>query len=445
MRDFKYKNIRQCRFCFSEDIKELLTLGKQFIGSNFVKDNKIHPMALVQIPLTLLFCKNCHLVQLKETTNPELLYNNYFYRTAINDTMKKDLKELVDSSLAKTDILLGDYVLDVGANDMTMLQMFPEWLNRVGVEPAKNINWNNVGKDVVIINDYFSQKAIQDRIGEKKFKLITSCACFYDMEDPVEILKDFKKILDVNGVLVIQVSHLLATVKDNNFYDLCHEHLMYYSLEVLDRLMRESGFYIFDVETNFVNGGSIRIYCEHYENRVHSHKSRRYYEILCEEWDNKINKVNTYYDFKRKIQEITTVVKDVILKEAFENDGLVIGLGASTKGNVLLQACGLDYQTLPAISERNQEKIGLYTLGTNIPLISEKQARDMKPAMMFVLPWSFKQEIVEREKEYIDNGGKLLFAMPYPYILSREGEFRLNQTIINNIDKRKCSRPFKGA
>ncbi len=417
-----YHDIKTCRVCDSLKIEKVLELSPQYIATTFVKSNENNPMSKIKVPLTLLLCTNCGLVQLKETTQKDLLYKNYFYRTAINDTMKKDLLEVVEHALSQTDTQPGDIIVDIGANDCTMISMFPDNLTRIGVEPATNINWDRVDTTIQIINDYFSKEVVLEKTQGKKAKIITSTAMFYDFDNPNIATNDIKSVLDSDGVCVIQVSNLLDTIKDMNFYDIVHEHLEYYSLESLDYLMEKNGLSIIDAVTNSVNGGSIRIIVTHKERNIA--KSKRYKKILDEEKKWALRDSNTYKKYGEKINELIDISKNFILNE-IKNDGLVIALGASTKGNVLLQLLDIGKDLLPYISERNQEKVGLRTLGTDIEIISEDEARKLNPSAMLVIPWNFKNEIVSRENEYIEKGGKLLFLMPYPHYLTKNGETKL--------------------
>jgi hypothetical protein len=417
-----YKIIDKCRVCGSRELKKVLALEPQYIGTTFVKDNDSHPMSKIKIPLTLMLCEECKLVQLAETTNPELLYRDYYYRTSVNETMKKDLRELVEEVFERVKPSRGDYVIDIGANDMTTIQMFPNFLNRIGVEPAKNIDWSNVSKDVCIVNDFFNKESILPYLNGKKAKIITATAMFYDLDEPNKFTQDIKELLDIDGMAVIQISHLLATIKDFNFYDICHEHLEYYSLKSIEYLMDKNGLCIYDCETNFVNGGSLRLYIVHNENALV--KTKRYHDLLLEEEKYKINDIETYKEFDKRIKEMSKKTKDFIIEE-IKKQGMVVGLGASTKSSVLLQVCGIGKEIMPCISDRSEIKVGRKMLGLDIPLVSEEEVRKLNPSTMFILPWNFKNEIVEREKEYIDNGGKMLFALPYPYILDKNGEYKL--------------------
>ena len=419
----EYATIDKCRICFSDSIIDVLKLEPQYVATTFVKDNDSNPMSKIKIPLTLVLCKKCGLVQLRETVKPDLLYQNYFYRTAINDTMKRDLKEVIDYALDNTDTSAGDIVVDIGANDCTTISMYSNELKRIAVEPAKNIDWSNVDESIKIVNDYFSKDVVLNATNGKKAKIVTATAMFYDFDNPNIAAKDIKGILDENGTCVIQVSYLLDTIRDMNFYDVVHEHLEYYSLKSIDYLMENNGLSIIDASTNFVNGGSLRILVTHKENK--KGKTKRYEEILSEEMKWNLEDEKTYHEYKNKIQNIITKSKNFITNE-INSGGIVIGLGASTKGNVLLQICGIDNKLLPYISERNKEKVGLFTLGTNMEIISEEKARAMNPSAMLVIPWNFKEEILSREKDYIENGGKMLFLMPEPHYVDKNGETKLS-------------------
>lgn len=410
-----YESIQKCRVCHSGKLTEVVKIKKQFIASTFVQTNKGNPKSKIKIPLTLMLCRGCGLVQMKETVAPDLLYESYFYRSNVSNTMNYDLRDVVNDVCNQVKLEKGDSILDIGCNDGLMLSMFPSYLKRVGIDPAKNINWSHLDKSIKIVNDYFPSSQLK----EASFKIITTTAMFYDLDNPNKAVKQIKNLLAQDGVLCVQVSYLYDTIRDMNFYDICHEHLEYYSLKTLSHLMERNGMSIFDASTNFVNGGSLRVMIAHNEAKRPKSKNLEY--LLLKEKVLQLENPETYHIFSKLIKFNTQRVKSYIESQK----GLVIGLGASTKGNVLLQLCEINKKLLPYISERNPIKVGLRTLGTDIELISEEQARKIQPDCIFVIPWNFKSEIVEREKEYVGKGGKLLFIMPYPYVLDKNGETRL--------------------
>ena len=249
---------------------------------------------------------------------------------------------------------------------------------------------------------------------------------FYDLADPNSFVADVKTILAPDGIWCIQLSYLPLMLTNMNFYDICHEHLSYYSLDALTKLMERNGLAVLDASTNAVNGGSLRAFVTRADNRrAFTAAGKQNLAALAEtETALKLEQPQTYRDYFQKIQDLANRV-NTYLDADLRNGGKVFGLGASTKGNVLLQFFGITKEKMPYISERNAEKVGLRTLGTDFELISEQQARDLRPSSMLVLPWYFKNEIVKREADYLRQGGKLLFPMPYAHLVTKDGEIAL--------------------
>ena len=428
----KIKFLNSCKVCGSKDLTEVLALNEQYLSPTFVKTNKDNYLAKIKSPLTLVICdkkknkKNCGLLQLKEITEPDLLYKKYFYRTATNDTMRKDLRELVDQVLDIVKPATDDFIVDIGSNDCTMLNFYDKKYNLVGFEPATNIKFIDTGKNIKVINNYFNSKNFFENFPEKKVKIITSCAMFYDLEDPIKFVKNISEILDDDGVWCCQISYLDSMIRYNNFYDICHEHLSYYSLNSFEFLIKKLKLKLFYAETNYVNGGSVRLYvCKENSKKYEKMEfTKKLNNIREEEEKLKLTNTETFFHFAKIINELknkTMMFADEILKSG----KTVLALGASTKGNIILQHFGLTKEKIPFISERNSEKVGLKCLGSDIELISEDKARQINPEAFIVLPWNFKKEIVNREKEYLDKGGKLMFVMPYPHVVTKNGETKL--------------------
>ena len=282
-----------------------------------------------------------------------------------------------------------------------MLNFYEKNFQLVGFEPAKNIKFIDEGKNIKIINNYFNSKSFKERFSEKKAKIITSCAMFYDLENPLSFVKNIEEILDENGVWCCQISYLDSMIRYNNFYDICHEHLSYYSIDSFENLINQFNLKLFYAETNEVNGGSVRLYiCKKNSKKyIHSAFIQKLEELKKEEEKLKLTKIETYLNFEKIINQL----KDKTFKfvdDILRRKKIVLALGASTKGNVVLQHFGLSKEKIPYISERNTNKVGLKCLGSDIELISENKARQINPEAFIVLPWNFKKEIVEREKEY---------------------------------------------
>lgn len=423
--------LNKCKICGNNNLQKVVELNEQYISATFVKSNKDSDLKNIKTPLTLSLCvdagdkKSCGHLQLYEIINPDLLYRKYFYRSATSDTMRKDLKEVVDSVLKIVKPSEQDIIIDTGSNDCTLLNFYPNNLKLVGFEPAQNIDYIDEGKNIKVIPNYFNSREFTDNF-KNKAKIITSCAMFYDLENPKVFVKDIENILQDDGIWCVQISYLLLMIKNMNFYDICHEHLSYYSIYSFERLIEQFNLKLFYAELNEVNGGSIRLYvckknCKKYDSEELQKKLNN---LRDEESRNNLSEIKTYSEFQKAIDVLrdkTTSYIDGVLKDG----KIVLGLGASTKGNILLQHFGIGKDKVQFISERNPMKVGLRCVGTDIELISEEKARSLKPKVMIVLPWYFKKEIVNREKKYLQEGGQLMFPMPYPHVVTKDSEIKL--------------------
>ena len=423
--------LKRCKLCGNDNLEKVIEIDEQYISATFVKSNKNNILTKIKTPLTLVLCSenknqdHCGHLQLLEITAPDLLYRNYFYRSATSDTMKVDLKKVVDQSISIASPESGEVIVDIGANDCTTLNFYDKKFELIGFEPAKNIKHIDEGKNIKVISNYFNSSEFK-KYSSKKAKIITSCAMFYDLADPKTFVKDIDNILDEDGIWCVQISYLPSMLKYNNFYDICHEHLSYYSINSFEYLLKQLKLKFFYGELNSVNGGSIRLFvckesCKKYDKPEYLNKLNSLKE---EEKSYKLKDKNTFLNFQKTITRLKNAT-NIFVSKIINSNQKVLALGASTKGNILLQHFGLDKSKIPFISERNPEKVGLRCLGSDIELISEEKARSINPAAFIVLPWNFKDEIVKREKEYLDNGGKLMFPMPYPHVVSKEGEEKL--------------------
>lgn len=430
-KDKSITNLKKCKICGNTNLKKVLQLNEQYISATFVKSNANNKLTEIKTPLTLVLCSkddnqnNCGLLQLYEITEPDLLYREYFYRSATSDTMRKDLKNVVDTVISIAKPENNDVIVDIGSNDCTLLNLYEENFSLVGFEPARNIKFIDEGKKIKIFPNYFNSNDYLKNF-KKKAKVITSCAMFYDLSEPIQFVKNVEEILDDNGVWCVQISYLVSMLKYNNFYDICHEHLSYYSIESFERLIKKNKLKLFYAQTNAVNGGSVRLFvcknsCNIYDLLKYSSELS---ELKKEERKYNLNDEKTYAEFEKSISQIKNKT-NMFVDKINNSNQKVLALGASTKGNVLLQHFGLDKKKIPFISEKNPEKVGLKCLGSDIELISEEKARSLNPKAFIVLPWNFKDEIVKRENEYINNGGELMFPMPYPHVINKKGETKL--------------------
>lgn len=428
-----FSEISKCKVCGSENLQDIFTFDPQYISATFVEDNnKEGDLAKIKVPMTLTLCSDskekngCGLLQLREEVEPTFLYSRYFYRSSTNKTMIKDLNDVVLDIQNKVNLTDGDIVVDIGANDCTMIQFYPANLNRVAIEPAKNIDWSSVDSSVKIINNYFSANVFKEAMPLKKVKVFSCCAMFYDLADPNKFVNDIKTLLADDGIWCIQLSYLPSMINNMNFYDICHEHLSYYSVNSLSYLLERNGLHIFDVSLNDVNGGSARVFVSHKENTgvVTKINENNLDKLMQFEKSMDLKEKKTYLNFYSDILNIQKKIKD-FFKNELAKGNKIIGLGASTKGNILLQFFGITKEMMPYISEINATKIGLRTLGSDFELISEDAASALNPSTYLVLPWYFKDEIIKREDKFIKKGGALLFPMPYIHLVTKHGEILL--------------------
>lgn len=406
---------KTCRVCGSSALTPVINLGEQYLQGSFVKPGKEEP-PLRRIPLALVRCDPtrdehaCGLLQMQHTVPPEILYSAYWYRSGTNQTMRNHLQGIAEdgvSMIGKSKAL----VLDIGCNDGTLLKYYPKDFIKFGVDPSDVAQ--EIGDDITVIQDIFPSKELLKRTKGEKFDVITSIAMFYDLEDPVTFCQEIKAALAENGVWIFEMSYMPSMLKMNSYDTICHEHLEYYSLAVLDIILKKADLKIVDAVLNDINGGSIRCYATHIDNFTFKKQEamQRLQQLRQEEFDIELDTDKPYKNFQDRIN----VHKEQLIGmlKTLKKEGKSIHIyGASTKGNTILQWCGIDSRIIDYAAERNPDKYGAYTLGTDIPIISEAESRAMNPDYYLVLPWHFKEEFLKREAETLKNGVGMIFPLP---------------------------------
>tara|TARA_Y100000590_G_C15728005_1_gene1015956 strand:+ start:944 stop:2170 length:1227 start_codon:yes stop_codon:yes gene_type:complete len=397
-----------CRNCNSKKLSKLFTLGKMSFTGKFAKSSKTKiPKAII----SLIICKYCKLVQLDRNFNPRYLYDTgYGYRTGINKTMTNHVHDVVKDSIKLVKLKKNEAVLDIASNDGTLLNFYNKNIFTVGIDPVIKKYRSYYNKINYGIEDFFSFKAIKKKKIKKKFKVITALSMFYDLPNPNKFLQDIKKVLDLDGIFILEHADLLSIIKNCQFDTICHEHLEYYSSKVIYELMKKNGLRVFNIKPNSINGGSMRYFiCHHSSNYKSNMKNINI--ILKLENKTKLDKIKTFRDFFKLInRQKNKLVK--LINKIHKKKQTIHGYGASTKGNVLLQYFKISNKKIKYIADRNPQKFNLYTPGTKIKIVSEKFSRKCKPNYYLVLPWHFKNEIISREKRTIKAGSKLIFPLP---------------------------------
>jgi SAM-dependent methyltransferase len=413
-----------CRLCGSRALTPVVSLGDQFIGGAFAKPDCTPPVQR-RIPLDLVRCDPaldqdaCGLVQMRHSVPPRVLYASYWYRSGVNQTMRDHLAGIAHMGEEIAGLKAGDLVLDIGCNDGTLLKSYrTEGIKRLGIDPS-NVVAHARAAGLQVVNDFFSAAALRSVYPEQKPKVITSIAMFYDLENPNAFVADIKDSLHADGVWVLELSYLPTMLEINSFDTICHEHLEYYSLAPMERLLAEHGLEVIDVTLNGSNGGSFRIAAGHAGKTKPSDAARERVQTLrLREFEQAYDTDAPYALFRKNIEKIR---KDIhaFLKKAKAQKKLVHGYGASTKGNTTLQFCGVTPDLLPAIADRNPDKFGTRTVGTNIPIISEEASRKLKPDFYLALPWHFIEEFKKREHAFLKRGGQFVMPMPQVHFIGK--------------------------
>ena len=395
----KTKKVKHCLLCKNKNIKEIFSLGNLFV-SNFVEKKNVYKG--IKAPLNLLYCYNCTLIQLSHIAPQEIMYKRfYWYRSGVTKTMHLGLKSIFNDSLKYIKMNTNDVVLDIGANDGTLLNYYrKKKFITIGCEPARNLQKFLKKNCNFIINDFWSKKNLSKILTKnnlKKPKIITAIGMFYDLEEPNEFIKDAADSLDENGIFIAQLMCLKTMIEKNDVGNICHEHIEFYSLKSIKYLFEKNGLEIFKIEKNDINGGSYRIYCRKF----------KYGSIKLPNE----NVLDLMKGFVNRVKKNRRLIVKFINKKIKENKKIYL-YGASTKGNTVLQYYGLNNKMIPFAAERSPEKWGRYTIGSGIKIISEKKARDLNPDYFFVTPWGFIKEFIKREKKWMKNGGS--FILPFP-------------------------------
>ena len=412
-----YTERKNCRLC-AGSFKEVLNLGPIHI-STFVDTNDTPSP---KVPITLVQCVDCGLMQLKHTVNGDAMYSEYWYQSGLNSSMVAALKDVVDSVKVRLlhPLTSSDVVVDIGANDGTLLREYDlaPYPFTVAFEPS---NLARMGMANVVVNDYFNAKVYRGLLLGRA-KVITAIAMFYDLEDPHEFVADVQKILDDQGIFVVQMMDLVSMIRTSDFPNLCHEHLEYYTLEVFKRLMEQHGLRVFDVEYNAVNGGSLRAYVCHNGANYETSPGVRKAEVVEREYLNQLGDVGEY--FKTRVEDVKEKVVSFIRQQNKEGKKIAV-FGSSTKGNLILEYFGLNDTHIDHAAEINPDKYFKKTVGSNISIIPQEQSLKINVPFYLILPWGFLDNFITNLKDYLNNGGSFIVPLPIPRIIrSVNGEIR---------------------
>ena len=404
-----YRAISRCRVGNSENLVSVLSLGHQTLTGVFPKNTT---QEITRGPLELVWCPDSGLLQLKHSYEPSEMYgDNYGYRSGLNQSMVSHLTDKVSYLQKLVPLNPGDVVVDIGSNDATTLKAYTaKSIRRIGIDPTGKKFAQYYPAEITLVPTFFSAEAFH-AVEKNRARILTSIAMFYDLESPVSFARQVESILADDGVWHFEQSYMPSMLRMNAYDTICHEHLEYYSLGVIKSILESSDLRLVDVVMNSVNGGSFAVTATKKSNKSISSNHTLIDWLLGQEDRMGVNTPRPYREFEERVYRHRDDLGRLI--RALKSDGKkIIGYGASTKGNVLLQFCGLTSDDIPAIADVNPNKFGCFTPGSNIPIVSENDAKAMKPDYFLVLPWHFKDGIVRREKEFLASGGKMIFPFP---------------------------------
>lgn len=415
-----FTEISQCRVCGNSRLETVLQLGDQVLTGVFPN----RPDAsLIKGPLDLVRCvpegdATCGLLQLGHSYPADAMYgDNYGYRSGLNSSMVAHLQQKAARLAALARPQPGDLLVDIGSNDGTLLRSYGEGFDRTGIDPVARKFLDHYPPSIEVITEFFGRELWQNRLGNRRARIITSVAMFYDIEQPLAFMQTIRDCLDEQGIWHFEQSYLPQMLAACAYDTICHEHIEYYALRQIEWMTRRAGLKIIALETSDVNGGSLAVTAARQES-AYPEATEAMREMLDAEKAAGLEGMAPLHAFRERVarhrEELIATVRE--LRES----GLsVMGYGASTKGNVLLQYCGFTAADLPCIAEVNPEKFGCYTPGTNIPIVSESEMHARRPDVLLVLPWHFRANLLEREKEFLNRGGRMLFPLPAVELVGR--------------------------
>ncbi|HSV18775.1 MAG TPA: class I SAM-dependent methyltransferase [Casimicrobiaceae bacterium] len=405
----KYRAIDRCRVGGTPNLVSVLDLGRQALTGVFPRTAS---EPVTEAPLELVWSPDSGLLQLRHSYDPGEMYGeNYGYRSGLNQSMVDHLGSKVRYLERLVRPVSGDTVVDIGSNDATTLKAYSvQGLQRIGIDPTGRKFAAYYPADIRLVPDFFSADAYRT-VTRAPAKIVTSIAMLYDLESPIDFARQVASVLADDGVWHFEQSYMPSMLRLNSYDTICHEHLEYYSLGVIARILEAADLRMVDVVMNNVNGGSFAVTATKSSNRALPANQAVIDWLLAQEERMGLGTPRPFRDFEERVFRHRDDLKRLI-RSLVADGRKVLGYGASTKGNVLLQFCGFTSADIAAIAEVNEDKFGRVTPGTHIPIVSEKDARAMRPDYFLVLPWHFKDGIVRREKEFLASGGKFIFPFP---------------------------------
>jgi NDP-4-keto-2,6-dideoxyhexose 3-C-methyltransferase len=416
--------VDRCRVCGNTRLYPVLDLGAMALTGRFFGHDEARPPSW---PVTLLRCDNIHVpdacgtAQLLHDYDQTQFFGPFYgYRSGITETMRTHLKAKADELAALTRLGAGDVVIDIGSNDGTLLAAYDvPGIDRIGVDPSAEPFRDAYPPGAELVVDFFPSPRLGRPMRGRKARVVTSIAMFYDVPDPVGFARAVRDLLAPDGVWEVEVAYFPRIVEILGYDTIVHEHATFYALANLQWIGRQVGLEVFHAEESTINGASLRVLFRHAAEGRYA-ETRSFRDVLAFEEASAWRTRDPVDQFALRVFAHRDAVQR-FFAQCRARRLKVLGYGASTKGNAVLQFCGVGRADMPFILERYPKKYGLLTPGTEIPIIPEEAGRAMRPDVLAVLPWQFRDEIVRRERAWIEAGGALFFAVPELEVVTRDG------------------------
>lgn len=408
----KYKHFKACRFCFSRNVKKVIDIGYLPLAGGFLKSKKYFNSEKFY-PLELNFCTNCLLLQTSNVIDADTLFKNYFYFSSKIKTLVDHFEEVAEELSKNLPSKGNEFILEIGCNDGTFIKALERrGVKALGIDPATNVVTPLIKQGLPIINDYFSQNLAKDMVKKfGKFDCVFSFNTLAHIEDMHDIVRGVKEVLKPDGFLSFEVHYLGSLIKEAQYDMIYHEHQYYYSLLTLIKFFAMYDMKIYDAKSIDIHGGSIQVYVQNKNTGKHA-TSKRIREFAKNEEEQSLDKVETFKSFAARIEKNKAKLLNLLSRLKRQNKKIV-GYGASGRGTIIMNYCGLDKTFLDFVIDDAPAKQGTYTPGTHLKVISSDALYgNSPPDYVLLFAWPFLEEIKSKHERFLKNGGKFILPLP---------------------------------